>query len=62
MVTFSVRLALLISVKLILLFSLFFVLFMGLITLFDTIHEFHCIISANFFSNFNKTNGSQIDP
>ena len=49
MVTFSVHLALLISVKLILLFSLFFVLFMGLITLFDTIHEFHCIISANFF-------------
>ena len=58
MVTFSVHLALLIFVKLILLFSLFFVLFMGLIALFDTIHEFHCIILANFFPILTK----QTDP
>ena len=32
----------------ILLFSLFLLLFMSLTTSFDTIHEFHCIISSNF--------------
>ena len=34
--------------KIILLFSLFLLLFMGLIALFDTIHESHCTILTNF--------------
>jgi len=37
------------SCQLILLFGLFLLLFMGPIVLFDTIYEFHCIISANFY-------------
>ena len=32
-----------------LLFSLFFLLFMNPIALFDTIHGFHCTISTNFY-------------
>ena len=35
--------------RLILLFSLFLLLFMGLTALFGTIYESHCIISANFY-------------
>ena len=35
--------------QLILLFSLFLLLFMGPIVLFDTIYEFHCTILANFY-------------
>ena len=35
--------------QLILLFSLFFLLFMGSIALFGTIHGSHCIISTNFY-------------
>ena len=38
-------------------FSLFLLLFMGLITLFDTIHGSHCIIQLTFtfiYSTFNK--------
>ena len=35
--------------QLILLFSLFLLLFMGPIVLFGTIHRSHCIISANFY-------------
>ena len=34
--------------QLFLLFSLFLLLFMGIIVLFDTIHESYCIISATF--------------
>ena len=37
--------------QLILLFSLVLLLFMGSTALFDTIHEFHCTISANFYLN-----------
>ena len=33
----------------ILLFSLFLLLFMSLIALFDTIHGYHCTISTNFY-------------
>ena len=43
-VCFSVCLA-----KIILLFNLFLLLFMGLIALFNTIHEFHCIILVKFY-------------
>ena len=35
--------------KIISLFSLFLLLFMGLTTLFDTIHGVHCTISTNFY-------------
>ena len=35
--------------QLILLFSLFLLLFLGFITLFDTIHGSHCTITANFY-------------
>ena len=35
--------------QLILLFSLFLLLFMSFITLFGTIHRSHCIISTNFY-------------
>ena len=35
--------------QLILLFSLFLLLFMDSIALFGTIHEFHCTILANFY-------------
>ena len=35
--------------QLILLFNLFFILFMSLITLFDTIYESRCTILANFY-------------
>ena len=58
--------------QLILLFSLFLLLFTGPTTLFDTIHGSHCIISANFyfyllyfqqnFFNFSQINKSQTDP
>ena len=58
--------------QLILLFSLFLLLFMSLTTLFDTIHESHCIISANFYFylqyfqqkvfSFSKISESQTDP
>ena len=57
--------------QLILLFSLFLLLFMSPTALFSTIYGFHCTISANFYFylqyfqqkvfNFNKINGSQID-
>ena len=43
--------------QLILLFSLFLLLFMGLTALFGTIYESHCTISANFtfiYSIFSK--------
>ena len=55
--------------QLILLFNLFFLLFMGLIALFGTIHGFHYTILVNFylyllyfqqnFFNFIKISGSQ---
>ena len=35
--------------QLILLFSLFFLLFMGLVVLFGTIHRSHYTISANYY-------------
>ena len=57
---------------LILLFSLFLLLFMGPIALFGTIHKSHYTISVNFYLylqyfqqkifNFNKISESQIDP
>ena len=57
--------------QLILLFSLFLLLFIGLIALFGTIHGFHCTISANFYLylqyfqqkkfNFSKINRFQTD-
>ena len=57
--------------QLILLFSLFLILFMSLIALFDTIHGSHYTISTNFYLylqyfqqkvfSFNKINESQID-
>ena len=57
--------------QLILLFSLFLLLFMGPTTLFVTIHGSHYTISANFYRyiqyfqqkvfSFNKINGSQTD-
>ena len=57
------------KIKIILLFSLFLLLFMGSIALFGTIHEPHCIISTNFYLylqyfqqyvfNFSKINGIQ---
>ena len=58
--------------QLILLFSLFLLLFMSLTALFGTIHGSHCTILANFYLylqyfqqkvfSFSKINGSQIDP
>ena len=58
--------------QLILLFSLFLLLFIGLMTLFGTIHKSHYIISANFYFylqyfhknvfNFNKISEFQTDP
>ena len=58
--------------QLILLFSLFLLLFMGLIALFDTIYESHCTISVNFYLylqyfqqkvfNFSKISGFQTNP
>ena len=66
-VCFSVCLA-----KIILLFSLFLLPFMGLTVLFDTIHEFHCTISVNFYLylqhfqqkvfSFSKISGTQRNP
>ena len=57
---------------LILLFSLFLLLFMSPTTLFGTIHESQCTISVNFYLylqyfqqnvfSFNKINGFQTDP
>ena len=47
-VIFSVCLVLASKVSLFLLFSLFLVLFMGLIALFSTIHESHYTISDTF--------------
>ena len=57
--------------QLILLFSLFLLLFMSLTALFDTIHGLHCIISAKFYLcllyfqqknfNFDKISGSQMN-
>ena len=57
---------------LILLFSLFLLLFMGPTALFDIIHESYCTILAKFYLylqyfqqkvfNFSKINGSQTDP
>ena len=54
------------------LFNLFLLLFMSLTALFDTIHESHCIISANFYLyiqyfqqkvfSFSKISFSQTDP
>ena len=37
------------KIEIILLFSLFLLLFMGLIIFFDTIHEFRCTILTNFY-------------
>ena len=37
------------KIKIISLFSLFLLLFMGPIALFDTIHDPHCIISTKFY-------------
>ena len=37
------------KIKIISLFSLFLLLFVGLTVLFDTIHEPHCTISTNFY-------------
>ena len=58
--------------RLILLFSLFFLLFMGSIALFVTIHEFQCTVSTNFYLyllyfqqkifSFSKINRSQTSP
>ena len=58
--------------QLILLFSLFLLLFMDLIAFFDTIYEFYCTISVNFYLylqyfqqkifNFNKLSRFQINP
>ena len=58
--------------QLILLFSLFLLLFMGLTALFGTIHGSHCTISTNFYLylqyfqqkifSFSKISGSQTDP
>ena len=58
--------------QLILLFSLFLLLFIGLIALFYNIYEYRCIISANFYLylqyfqqkvfSFSKINESQTDP
>ena len=52
--------------------NLFFLLFMGFVVLFDTIHESHYTISANFYIylqyfqqkkfNFSIINRSQTDP
>ena len=66
-VCFSVCLA-----KIILLFSLFLLLFIGPIALFNTIHESHCIILVKFFLylqyfqqkvfSFSKISGSQTNP
>ena len=57
--------------QLILLFSLFLLLFISSIALFDTIHGSHCTILANFYFylqyfqqkvfNFNKISKSQTD-
>ena len=46
-----------IKIQLILLFSLFLLLFINLTALFGTIHKSYCTISANFYfiySTFNK--------
>ena len=58
--------------QLILLFSIFLLLFINPTALFDTIHRLHCIISANFYFylqyfqqkvfSFSKINKSQTDP
>ena len=56
--------------QLILLFTLFLLLFMGPTTLFNTIHGSHDTISANFYLqyfhqkvfNFNKINEFQMNP
>ena len=51
--------------KLILLFSLFLLLFMNPTVLFGTIHESYCTISTNFQQkvfSFNKISRSQTDP
>ena len=58
--------------QLILLFSLFLLLFIGSTTLFSTIHRSHCTISANFYLylqyfqqkvfSFSKISESQTDP
>ena len=58
--------------QLILLFSLFLLLFISSIVIFGTIHEPHCTISVNFYLylqyfqqkvfSFSKTNESQKDP
>ena len=58
--------------QLILLFSLFLLLFIGLTVLFSTIHGSYCTISANFHLylryfrqkvfNFGKISESQTDP
>ena len=57
--------------QLILLFSLFLLLFMGSTILFGTIHRSYCTISANYIYlrysqqkvfSFSKINGSQTDP
>ena len=58
--------------QLILLFSLFLLLFTGPTALFDTIHKFYYTISANFYLylqyfqqkkfSFRKISGSQMDP
>ena len=47
-----------IKIQLILLFSLFLLLFMNPTTLFGTIHKFYCTISINFYfiySTFKKS-------
>ena len=57
--------------QLILLFSLFLLLFMGSTILFGTIYRSYCTISANYIYlrysqqkvfSFSKINGSQTDP
>ena len=60
------------KMHIILLFNVFLLLFIGLITLFRTIYESYCIILTNFYLylqyfqqkvfSFNKINGFQIDP
>ena len=60
------------KIKIILLFSLFFLLFMGLTALFGTIYGSHYIISIKFYFylqyfqqqvfSFSKIKGIQIDP
>ena len=58
--------------QLILLFSLFLLLFMSSAALFGIIHKSHCTVSTNFYLylqyfqqkiiSFNKINGSYTDP